>query len=70
MDKWYLLLKSAIEGDRQGGVEHSTSLGYLIGGENEVSQNHGDFSDFTYHDTLLPNPPTIRELYRPWLMLT
>lgn len=36
MDKWYLLLKAAIEGDREAGIEQSLALGYLVGGENEV----------------------------------
>lgn len=36
MDKWYLLLKAAIEGDRQAGLEQSLALKYLVGGENEV----------------------------------
>ncbi|KAG8908225.1 hypothetical protein FRB99_008290 [Tulasnella sp. 403] len=36
IDKWYLLLKAAVEGDRAAGLEQSLALGYLIGGENET----------------------------------
>lgn len=38
MDKWYLLLKAAVEGDREAGIEQSLALGYLKGGENEVGR--------------------------------
>lgn len=44
MDKWYLLLKAAVEGDREAGIEQSLALGYLKGGENEVGRlsNYGN----------------------------
>lgn len=37
MDKWYRLLKSVIDNDREAMREYSLKVGYLTGEENEVS---------------------------------
>lgn len=36
MDKWYRLLKSVIDNDREAMREYSLKVGYLTGEENEV----------------------------------
>jgi aarF domain-containing kinase len=37
IDKWYRLLKSVIDNDREAMREYSLKVGYLTGEENEVS---------------------------------
>lgn len=36
MDDWYLLLRAAIAGDRDGCIKYSLNLKYLTGEENDV----------------------------------
>ncbi|KAG8870915.1 hypothetical protein FRB97_009256 [Tulasnella sp. 331] len=36
MDKWFLLFKAAVDGDRQAALEQSLALGYLLPGENQA----------------------------------
>lgn len=48
MDKWYRLLKSVIDNDREAMEEYSLKVGYLTGEENEVGvpifhENPADF---------------------------
>jgi aarF domain-containing kinase len=38
MDMWLSLLRSAAAGDREACIEWSLKLGYLTGGENQVSR--------------------------------
>ena len=38
MDMWLSLLQSAAAGDREACIEWSLKLGYLTGGENQVSR--------------------------------
>ena len=36
IDNWLRLLRAAVSGDREACIEHSLSIGYLTGHENEV----------------------------------
>ncbi|KAG8925716.1 hypothetical protein FRC00_003717, partial [Tulasnella sp. 408] len=60
MDRWYLLLKAAVEGDREAGIEQSLALGYLKGGENET------MIDAHLQSLILLGKPFSKEMAQPF----
>ena len=52
MDKWYMLLQAAVDGDREACRDHSLNMGYITGQEGPVC--HGIITFFQVWPDICP----------------